>query len=396
MRKRPSSTVRRSGQIIEKRPGKYLIRVFLGRDAGGKRQYRSKLVEGTISEARKALTALQKSADQKLVVKRSRESLQQYLEEWLDQKRGITEQTRANYQTTLSAYIYSLPVARRRLDTITREDVQAIYRHWEDAGRSSRTIQYIHMILNQALEHAVATGKLPKNPCKYTERPTVERTQEIKVFTKAEIQQFLQANVGEKNYPLFHFLLHTGMRPQEALALRWSDLDLERRQAHIRQVIAVLRGGKQVIQAGRAKTKRSLRPVVLPEATIPVLKAHRKAVLELRLKRGEAWQDLDLVFPSSEGTPQQMTVVRRHWRWALERAKLPHRRLYDSRHTYITHLVANGASAAVVAAQVGNSPKLTLDVYTHVLEEQQAQLGDLVARVLGADEAPAQAVGQTD
>ena len=54
---------------------------------------------------------------------------------------------------------------------------------------------------------------------------------------------FQEEATKEKNGIIFNFALVTGMRPEEYLGLRWSDLDLERSNATIRRTLVWLRGG---------------------------------------------------------------------------------------------------------------------------------------------------------
>jgi integrase len=367
---------RQTGQIIPRGEGKYLVRVYVGQ-VDGKKQYVSKTVTGTISQAKQMRTQMLREADTKTIVKRSNETVQQWLGVWMESKK-LLPQTAANYTSALKTYVSGRPLARMRLTDVERSHVQALYNAMEAEGYAARMITYVHMLLNQAFELAVIDGKIQRNPCTYTERGGAEPEKKTKVMTPAEVVKLLDANKDEPLYPMWLLMLTTGMRPQEVLPLRWADITDG--TLKVSRVLAVV-GGKQVVQEGRAKTKGSMRPVALPEMVVKALKVHRVRVVEQRLKYG-TWQDNDLVFPGREGRCKDLQAVRRNWRDALIRAELPERSLYSTRHTHITQLIEAGVPAAVVAARVGNSAAITLAVYTDVLDETKEKLGAVTESVL--------------
>jgi integrase len=372
------SKQRKAGQIVPRGDGKHLVRVYVGLSAEGKKQYASKTVYGTISQAKQELTKMQRESDTKTLVRKSNSTMKDWLEIWMESKK-LLPQTMKNYETTLKGYIYDRPIARMKITDVERSHVQALYNTLEAEGYSGRTIQYVHMLLNQAMELAVVDNKVPRNPCAHTERPEVTSVVETKVMSPAEVPVFLLANEKEMLYPMWLLMLTTGMRPQEVLPLRWSDL--VDGTLTVRRVIAVI-GGKQVVQEGRAKTKKSLRGISLPETVLKALKSHRVRVAEMRLKYGEEWIDNDLVFPGRQGRVKDLQAVRRNWKDALIRASLPERRLYDTRHTHITHLMEAGVPSAVVAERVGNSAAIVERIYTHILDETLAALGGKTEAIL--------------
>jgi integrase len=81
----------------------------------------------------------------------------------------------------------------------------------------------------------------------------------------------------------------------------------------------------------------------------------------------------DLIFVNSSGNPlNERNLVQRNFQVILERAKLPHIRLYDLRHTAATLALGAGVPAKVVSEQLGHaSVAFTLDTYSHVLPHMQ-------------------------
>jgi integrase len=152
------------------------------------------------------------------------------------------------------------------------------------------------------------------------------------------------------------------MRPGEMLALKWDHVSLD---SGILQVNRALTGGEFTAP----KTARSRRWIKLTASGVKALRVHRKRQLEERMQRAEFWQDYNLVFPSSVGTPLSHRNVVRSFKAVLNRAGLPKTvRLYDLRHTCATLLLSRNVHPKYVQELLGHaSIALTLDTYSHVI-----------------------------
>ena len=87
------------------------------------------------------------------------------------------------------------------------------------------------------------------------------------------------------------------MRRGELLGLKWDDVDLERGVLQVRR--ALTPDGKSFNQPKSAKGRRKIR--LIPDA-VEVLKGHKAAQNEERLRLGASWQDDGVVFCSRNGT----------------------------------------------------------------------------------------------
>src|SRR5690606_21203271 len=122
-----------------------------------------------------------------------------------------------------------------------------------------------------------------------------------------------------------------------------------------------------------------------PASVVQALRAHRARQAEERLAAGARYENLDLVFATSEGRPlDERNLVRRHFKPLLRKAGLPDTiRLYDLRHTCATLLLAGGEHPKVVSERLGHaSVTLTLDTYSHVLPDMQQRSVDILERML--------------
>ncbi|WP_205763155.1 tyrosine-type recombinase/integrase [Aneurinibacillus aneurinilyticus] len=72
-----------------------------------------------------------------------------------------------------------------------------------------------------AFNQAVKWKMIPQNPAQHVDLPRIERNK-IRVLTSEEAKRFLEAAASNRWFALFTLMLTTGMRPGEALGLKWS------------------------------------------------------------------------------------------------------------------------------------------------------------------------------
>ncbi len=367
-----------AGQLVQRGKNKWLVRVFLGRDANGKRKYYSKVVHGTKKEAQTYLTKLLRQRDTGELVEPSRKYLKDYLQEWLETavRPRVREVTFESYQDVIRLYIVP-HLGDTRLTDLTPAQIQAAYNALSEQGLSARTVRYAHSILRDALEQAVKWQMLPRNPAQYVDLPR-QKKKEMRALSPQEAKRFLEEAAYSRWQALFSLLITTGMRPGEALGLKWEDIDFHKGRVSIRRTMT--RDGR----LEEPKTPGSRRVISLPKSVLIDLKNHRRNQLEEKL-RAKEYNDQGLVFANENGGPvNYRNLIRRHFKPLLKRAGLPEDiRLYDLRHTCATLLLAAGENPKVVSERLGHSSvTLTLDTYSHVLPDLQQRAADKLERLL--------------
>jgi integrase len=370
---------RSRGQIIQRGPETWLLRVALGKDHEGKRKYANKTIKGSRKEAEVELTKLLREQDTGSYIEPSKLTLREWLEKWLATKVDISPKTRRGYEERMELDVYPF-LGGKRLDQLTTDDIQATYgKLMKDRGLSPTTVQYTHRVLKQALELAWGRGILQRNPARWVNLPAKRgKTQKIMPLSPEQARTFLGKNADTPLYPLWVLMLSTGMRPQEALALQWADIDGG--YIRIQRTLEEVEKGKfQPVEA--AKTEGSLRSVSVPKDTLEALQKHRaqQAAAKLELGIRHEW-----IFANRAGNPMDPTKARKGFKAALRRAGLPTtHRLYDLRHTHATSLLMAGVNPKVVAERLGHSSiQLTLNTYSRVLPELEKTTADTVGKLL--------------
>lgn len=377
---------------------KWLIRVYLGRDEKGKTKHFNKTINGNKKAAQKFLTRKMTERDTGTLIKPTAESLNTHLDEWFKvvAKTNVRARTAGNYDSLIRNHIRN-GIGRKRLADVKALDVEKLYGKMIEEDYSPKTVRHVHNVLSSAFEKAIDWEKLHTNPCKRIKLPKLRRS-EMKFFTQEEALTFLEFAKDDRYYALFLIALTTGMRPEEYLALKWGDIDFNRRLLYVRRVLIGLNGGG--FSFDKPKTTKSERGIVLRETVITALKAHKMAQLkEIHGLKG-VYQDSDLVFASTIGTPiLHRNLDRRHFKKIIESANdrikeenkgrinklppLPSIRLYDLRHTATTLMQLAGINLKVISEQLGHaSSVLTLDTYSHVTPAMQEDGADRLERLM--------------
>jgi integrase len=348
------------------------VRISWGTDGTGKRLRQGKTIYGTKRDAQRYLTDALKRADDGLPVSHTKQTLGAWLTEYFETWCGhLSDRTLAMYRHMVGLYLPPTLLARR-LTTITPTEVQKLLNGMTDRGLAPNTVKYVHSVLRAALNRAVELGKLPRNVATLVDLPR-KRHSEIQTLTPEQARAFLKAAERDRWYGLWVLMLTTGLRPGEALGVKWSDLDGDRLRVQ-RSLVRLKRGQWQLADP---KTGRS-RVVSLPSVAVMALRRHRVKQAEERLLAGSKYEDHGLVFATHFGTPLSLrNTIARHYKPLLRRAALPNLRLYDLRHSAATLLLTAGVHPKVVQERLGHaSITLTLDTYSHVQADMQARAAE--------------------
>lgn len=356
---------------IAKRRGRYVIDCY---DQHGKR-FRKTLPEGTNKEqARKELRVIEAKIERRTFMHEKKTPFfSEVKKQWLEYKqtrcRETTWETYAGHcgvefrkqpkvrQRPLKNHFADLD--EKRIDRITTATVEAFITAKQGEVVSLRTLRKLLVTLNQIMGYAVRHRLIDFNPVRDAERPKatgkVDGTHEMKILSPEQIRALIEAEPDQQHRTLYLAAIMTGARQGELLGLKWSDVDLDGRQVHIRRTF----------NHGRffePKTKGSARKIDMAPLLVKELASWKLA----SGGRGE-----DLVFSSGDGTPMHRpNMMWRHFMPTLKAAGIEGIRFHDLRHTYASLMLAQGENVKYVQTQLGHStPTITLNVYAHLLKE---------------------------
>jgi integrase len=376
---------RHPGQLI-RRPNGWLVRVYQGCDASGRRLYLNRTIKGNKKTAQKVLDDLREAVSGgSATVRPTRLSVDELLDKWLElhAKDNCRERTYDGYVFVLNRYIKP-KLGRFPATLLSHADIEANYaqlRHKLDV--SARTCRAANALLSAAYNWAIEKNLLATNPCSRATLPALPKGKKRRALSQEALSRFLEAARPDRWSVIFNLAFESGLRPEEYLGLTWSDTNLDTGAVSVVRTLVWRKGGEWYFST--PKTERSDRTVVVSETMRLALLDHRRKQLEERLKAGVNYKDNGFVFAMEDGRPVLLrTLDRAHFKPILKRAGLPATtRIYDLRHSCASMLIAAGESHAVVAARLGHQdPAFTLRIYVDTTAEQQKVASEKLAKIL--------------
>lgn len=312
-------------------------------------------------------------------------TMREFLELWLEgaAKSAVRPVTLVSYRRTLEAHAYPA-IGAVKLGSLVPMHLQTLYDERIAAGKSRRTVQYLHAILHRALRHAVKTQILPRNPADQVDAPRPVR-RETKPATTEQVLGILQAFAGHALEPLVNLAVYTGCRRGELLALRWSDVDLECGAVTINRTLEEISATE--VKFSEPKTQKSRRQVPIHPDAVAALRRHksRQAAERIAMNADEraSFVDQDLVFCKRTGGPLQPQNVTWSFKYVLDKYGIMGFRLHDLRHAHATLMLQDGRHIKVVSERLGHSTiQITGDIYSHVLPTIQVEAANSFGEML--------------
>jgi integrase len=253
--------------------------------------------------------------------------------EWLrysEQERDVKPSTLIDYTAMVRQLDNEL--GEIALEEITPTRLEQWREKWIEATTpSNRTQQKYLVVLGAIMERAKRVWGLSHNPASDLECPRVRNAAGIEVYAPEEVWALVREADSEQDAAAYLLAAFVGLRMGEVLALRWRDVDFERRLIRVRSNYTQSREG----------TPKSNRMRAVPMAD-PV--AHALARLS---QRPEFTEDGDLVLCGLVGDHLNPKKLRERYRVTRDAAGLRRLRFHDLRHVFGT-LAINRASALQV------------------------------------------------
>lgn len=363
------------GSIYKRSNGTWRAQVTL---EGGRLSFSGK----SQRECREWIKDILDQADQGMTYDSAQVTLGQFLQDWLvSTESTIRVSTFKQYTQITNQYLIPF-LGNIKLIDLKSEHIQNRYNMMVEKGYGLRTIQLTHSVIHRALVQAVKLGLISRNPDDATTPPKPKK-KEMRFYDQDQSQKLLitaQAN-QDKYFPLYYLAIATGMRQAELLGLKWSDLDWEQGSLRVQRQLTRRKAGGFELTA--PKTKAGNRKISLGSGTLMVLREHQQAQFKLMQEEIGKWQDQDLIFTTTIGTPTDKYTLLKSFKKLCREAGLPEIRFHDLRHTAASLMLNNGIPVIVVSRRLGHArPSITLDVYGHLIPSKQQEAAEIMDELL--------------
>ena len=314
-------------------------------------------------------------------------TVEEYCTNWLENVK-INELKPSSYdrkETSLINQVFPF-IGMLQLSQLSIDNVQDMINQLRQSGLSYSSIKKAYEAINECCKYAVIRGDLPKNPCEGVTLPKNLKRQDgdIKFYTEEQIELLLKQSTvkysnGKYKYRLgygIQFLLYTGLRIGEALALTWEDVDFDNK------IIKVNKNLKQV--KNRDSDAHASYKIIIQNST-KTNSGHR--IVPLNNKSIEALNHI------KEVTGQYKYV------FSTETGNNVYGRAYDTmfrkiqancnfeniygvhalRHTFASLLFKRGVDVKTVSEILGHKDvSVTYNTYIHLIQEQKASAMSLL------------------
>lgn len=276
-----------------------------------------------------------------------------------------------------------------KLDSITIQ-IELI-NHMQDKGRSLSSIKKAKDALNGAYVYAMKTRAVDYNPVDAVELPSPEEfdIKEIEYFDKEERKRFMETATsycltGRQRYTIGWFLvlmLQTGLRIGEALAIKHSDINLDKRIIYIDSTIVSIKN-------------RNTKPGDLKWLLIdqPLPKGNRNRYVHLNDMAIRALWELNQQFSydpngyiihNEDGQFYTFGQVDATFKKVLNRAELQKCGVHSLRHSCAVALLEAKIPIETISDILGHSDiSITYRVYAKVIEELKAEAMNIINQVI--------------
>ena len=379
------------GHIRRRSAESWELKFDLGRDPfTGRRRVKTKNIKGTKRDAERELRALLSTVDNGSYVEARRDTVAEYTRGRVDQweaSGSITARTAQRYRQLIEHQIIPF-LGDMVLQKLKRIDIEAWHSALRLGGRrrggggiAARTIGHAHRLLSKALSEAVKDDRVVKNVCKIEPPPKVE-TGEMVILLQDEVGALVTWMREHGMGPIASLGLFTGLRLGEALALRWSNADLDAGIVRVRE--ALEETAAHGIRVKAPKTKSGRRDVSLPSLVIEILRDHRRRQLELRMQLGLGRMPDDaFVFSTLEGAPRSPSGISREWGAVAASLGIPDVTFHSLRHTHVSQLIDAGVDVVTISKRLGHAnPTITLQVYAHLFRKDDSKAADAINAAL--------------
>lgn len=261
-----------------------------------------------------------------------------------------------------------------KLDKLTPAIIQQQVNKWardynQNDGGFKRYGQ-LHSFNKRILHYATSLQAIPFNPAKDILVPKVKKDKaKIKHFTDSELKQFFEYldSLDQTRFKnlfcvtLYKFLLATGCRINEALALEWSDIDLDNAVVHVTKTLNYKR------ETNSPKSKSSYRDIDIDPKTVSMLKQYKHRQIQKAWKIGKTET---VVFSNIIDKYSNYKLLENNLKVHFTKANVPTIGFHGFRHTHASLLLNAGIPYKELQHRLGHSTlSMTMDTYSHLSKE---------------------------
>lgn len=287
-------------------------------------------------------------------------SLYTYISLWLELfKKNEVKSGTYDRLTGSNESLSRYPISQQRVCDVTPLDIQFYINQITNEGYSFSTIKKQLELLRASLRKAVSLKIIPDNPAQEVDMPNqkiIKKPREVLAYNEKEqrrLQDYIETHSDQNAVLCVAFMIETGLRSGEALALRWSDVDTDKHRCHVCATVVNPHLPSKAYVQDTPKTDASIR-------TIP-LNVRATAILNILKKRASS----EFVFGIDKRL--EYPVLIRTIKKMCKESNVPYRGAHVFRHTFATNCYYKGIDIKILSKLLGHSDvKVTYNTYINL------------------------------
>ena len=244
-------------------------------------------------------------------------------------------------------------------------------------GLSSKTLRNMHNMFHQAMEQAKINGLIMQNP---TDNAIIPKSQkkEMRVLSVQEQLQLLNVIHLHRLGFAIKFDLATGLRIGELCALKWTDLNYQKKTVKISRTLQRIKTNQlereeldgsenmTMVVEGDVKTSSGFREIPIPDKIWMELMQHQQLQQQEYMTYGIPILADGYIFAMPFGTCVEPSTMRDALNYLLAAAGIEHANFHSLRHTFATRAIEAGMPVKTLSDILSHSQvQITMDLYCH-------------------------------
>lgn len=300
---------------------------------------------------------------------------------------NLQKNTAESYHTMIYGKIQRYFSARKELTVgnLTAKDIEKFYDYLFSFDVKANTVIHYHAILRRAFHQAFKDEMIDANPFDRIDRPKKNKFHGEN-YSEEELVTLLELVRSDSIYPAIMLAGGLGLRRSEALGVRWSRIDWEKRTVLLdTKIVEYDRDGEKIVEpAEEMKNKSSRRTLPLPEPVYEMLtEEKKKQALYRRMFKGSYNRRYDdYVCVNQLGELIKPSYVTQHFSDLLKKYGLRHIRFHDLRHTFASILIGQDVPLINVSNFLGHSDiSTTANIYAHLDKASKQTSADVITDI---------------
>lgn len=369
-------------------PKRFKVALYYGRDARGRMKKSSKVIEGTITDARKLLKLHEADRIKEVQSKPSKKTLKEVFDDWNYKGDGAqteetTKMSNGNLQRHMIEYFGDIRISK--ITTAQIREYLAFLK--EEKNLSNLTVNKHRTHLNTIFNYILTVPEeygIYNNPVKNIKPYKVQKVQ-FQVYEPEEAKELLLSLHHSGRHDLetaVNVAFWCGCRREEICALKWKSVDLKNDTITICEVRTTAKG--KVIE--RDSTKNGvIRKIGITPWFHMILENEWNHQAEMKKELGSEYKENGFVFCHDDGSPWHPNSLSNEFHKYLEKNGLKVIRLHDLRHTNLSLLMTK--MGAVEVAKLGGHKKAstTTDIYGHSFNNTVETGAHIIDEIINMD-----------